>query len=309
MRLASSGSSPLARGTSPSRFLYGACRRLIPARAGNIPSTRSASLSASAHPRSRGEHRAVSTSISSRGGSSPLARGTSLLKLLATLYNRLIPARAGNICPGRRSPPLLPAHPRSRGEHKSSPNLPPRPLGSSPLARGTFLGVFSVIIGFRLIPARAGNITYLVKRNDDYAAHPRSRGEHATIQWRDGAGLGSSPLARGTFALAILAGKCRRLIPARAGNICPRRASVAATSAHPRSRGEHRKTRSGEWGTPGSSPLARGTCISVARARPPARLIPARAGNIGRYPPARTCRPAHPRSRGEHARSPPPACR
>ena len=50
----------------------------------------------------------------------------------------------------------------------------------------------------------------------------------------------------------------------------------------------------------GSSPLARGTFVSLHRVQNNPRLIPARAGNISpRSSPARPM-PAHPRSRGEH---------
>ena len=52
---------------------------------------------------------------------------------------------------------FIPAHPRSRGEH--SHILEPQAFnsGSSPLARGTLVGIGALAAGFRLIPARAGN--------------------------------------------------------------------------------------------------------------------------------------------------------
>ena len=111
------GSSPLARGTPPLRLLLFRPRRLIPARAGNTPAHISPSGHQPAHPRSRGEHELIGTSVRGQNGSSPLARGTRFHRVRSFRVARLIPARAGNT----RFPvvPLFPlqAHPRSRGEH------------------------------------------------------------------------------------------------------------------------------------------------------------------------------------------------
>ena len=73
------GSSPLARGTWACRSGTWRITRLIPARAGNIPTRRRCSVRRPAHPRSRGEHKGLLTSGWSGSGSSPLARGTYLL--------------------------------------------------------------------------------------------------------------------------------------------------------------------------------------------------------------------------------------
>ena len=70
--------------------------------------------------------------------------------------------------------------------------------------------------------------------------------------------------------------------------------------AHPRSRGEHCHSSGNISPIHGSSPLARGTSYRPLPPPIPARLIPARAGNIAEgHVRARAC-PAHPRSRGEH---------
>ena len=52
----------------------------------------------------------------------------------------------------------------------------------------------------------------------------------------------------------------------------------------------------------GSSPLARGTYNSHGLGSRSARLIPARAGNMGSGLGSHLGTPAHPRSRGEHVR-------
>ena len=50
-----------------------------------------------AHPRSRGEHVAPAGLDITRVGSSPLTRGTSVVREVAEVLEQLIPARAGNI--------------------------------------------------------------------------------------------------------------------------------------------------------------------------------------------------------------------
>ena len=191
-------------------------------------------------------------------------------------------------------------HPRSRGEHtvracKSAPTK-----GSSPLAQGIsrLLGIGLWVV--RLTPARAGNMpagVFLVLRP---SAHPRSRGEHDMVFTPPKSVSGSSPLARGTFSSRRLALDEVRLIPARAGNIgkCP--GGRHDWPAHPRSRGEHDMVFTPPKSVSGSSPLARGTFSSRRLALDEVRLIPARAGNIGKCPGGRHDWPAHPRSRGEH---------
>ena len=75
--------------------------------------------------------------------------------------------------------------------------------------------------------------------------------------------------------------------------------SVQVT-AHPRSRGEHRRSSVPSRRQTGSSPLARGTCRRDAPGRRAGRLIPARAGNMAGNFDKVAVSAAHPRSRGEH---------
>ena len=92
----------------------------------------------------------------------------------------------------------------------------------------------------------------------------------------------------------------RRLIPARAGNTIIRSEMPLSSSAHPRSRGEHRLARCDHPLDTGSSPLARGTRMRLSWGYGGRRLIPARAGNTSREYSTFSFVPAHPRSRGEH---------
>ena len=131
-------------------------------------------------------------------------------------------------------------------------------------------------------------------------AHPRSRGEHGGAVCRLLLLCGSSPLARGTRPDPTRAGGLSRLIPARAGNTVGGFDLVGASSAHPRSRGEHQCLIRNWRPRFGSSPLARGTPRSAMLLRPLRRLIPARAGNTKSSGTSAPYRSAHPRSRGEH---------
>ena len=156
----------------------------------------------------------------------------------------------------------------------------PVQVGSSPLARGTFDNHSTNVEQERLIPARAGNIPPHNHKHTSTAAHPRSRGEHVEPAILCPAYFGSSPLARGTSTVRRDVNLNQRLIPARAGNMLSPSTAKALWTAHPRSRGEHPLPRSPRQGSPGSSPLARGTSSARPAAHTYPRLIPARAGNI-----------------------------
>ncbi len=173
------GSSPLARGTYLQALSGKRGIRLIPARAGNIYQYGTLSTHHTAHPRSRGEHRAMLFTSAESGGSSPLARGTYDIRGPMRGPARLIPARAGNIYPFIELLGSVQAHPRSRGEHPAGWVSPVFADGSSPLARGTLEPYLRPGLRARLIPARAGNIAPPQHASALDSAHPRSRGEHS----------------------------------------------------------------------------------------------------------------------------------
>ena len=215
--------------------------------------------STAAHPRSRGEH------------------CPALARALETCW--LIPARAGNTLLPRQTREPNSAHPRSRGEHNRGSGSWWSTVGSSPLARGTPSGGCMESIGFRLIPARAGNTIRGLHGKHRLPAHPRSRGEHPHDFSSSSFFLGSSPLARGTHANVHPAQPPTRLIPARAGNTGGETPPCTAHPAHPRSRGEHAPSYGDGDFINGSSPLARGTPLLDTGEKGRTRLIPARAGN------------------------------
>ena len=155
-----------------------------------------------------------------------------------------------------------------------------------------------------LIPARAGNTARAGARRGYPRAHPRSRGEHAPPVFWKLTVAGSSPLARGTPDSRTHHGRAAGLIPARAGNTDQWKISEIHGGAHPRSRGEHCDTDTVQDREVGSSPLARGTLDLLHSPSLPCGLIPARAGNTQRWEHRARAGWAHPRSRGEHTKSP-----
>ena len=295
------GSSPLARGTRDLAGRQEHRRRFIPARAGNTSQPAGRPSRNPVHPRSRGEHHQAPGQWRDVLGSSPLARGTLVATEGEAQVTRFIPARAGNTGRGRRAATHRSVHPRSRGEHLLTAAATAWLIGSSPLARGT-LPPSHCLRGFgRFIPARAGNTDPDPERGWGFPVHPRSRGEHRQPERLAGAPIGSSPLARGTLALAVVLSAGQRFIPARAGNTSRPLRTRADPPVHPRSRGEHSCSFGGRANSTGSSPLARGTPAAHRADRAYLRFIPARAGNTARSASPRATGSVHPRSRGEHA--------
>ena len=237
---------------------------LIPARAGNTSKRGTRRRPWGAHPRSRGEHHICRRARYSHRGSSPLARGTQILRYRLGHLPGLIPARAGNTFASSSISFSLRAHPRSRGEHGEPGAGLPEHKGSSPLARGTRNHLSNGLEIFGLIPARAGNTVVTAPVTVVAWAHPRSRGEHWTRELKKLRREGSSPLARGTLPADAGCLQALGLIPARAGNTSIFRLSVRGGWAHPRSRGEHPPGHCRHEPVRGSSPLARGTRLEVA---------------------------------------------
>ena len=131
---------------------------LIPAHAGSTSSRSMRIASATAHPRSRGEHPRAPGDNQGDLGSSPLTRGAL--------------RRRGNEPDNDR------AHPRSRGEHAGVPVKLRPVVGSSPLTRGARRTSFCGWWGRGLIPAHAGSTRLGTRIFTLRRAHPRSRGEH-----------------------------------------------------------------------------------------------------------------------------------
>ena len=211
------GSSPLARGLHVDQTLIGVDLRIIPARAGFTVRIQPPDQHPRDHPRSRGVYRHPSTAGAVLVGSSPLARGLLLHRVLAQVRRGIIPARAGFTNKGPKSWQGRRDHPRSRGVYGACTSTRGRGRGSSPLARGLHAGVHEPVDEGRIIPARAGFTSARTWATCTAWDHPRSRGVYSSTGPSRPPSAGSSPLARGLPGDGGVAVVVARIIPARAG--------------------------------------------------------------------------------------------
>ena len=136
-------------------------QRIIPALAGNTHCNSSYICPYGDHPRTRGEHVSVSTSMSPSPGSSPHSRGTLRPCAIGAERTRIIPALAGNTFTNGNFDSGSKDHPRTRGEHIHRSPSGIAGIGSSPHSRGTPYGD--------------------VIRPGWQKDHPRTRGEHKSL--------------------------------------------------------------------------------------------------------------------------------
>ena len=187
----------------------------------------------------------------------------------AESLSRLIPAHAGKTPLRHLSTKDLRAHPRSRGENRTSRLTGSGGMGSSPLTRGKPSDRETDRPRARLIPAHAGKTTPRWSNLSSRSAHPRSRGENSTPKKLPSKLPGSSPLTRGKLSGLGINVAQLRLIPAHAGKTSAMWAIVSSQAAHPRSRGENAANSLQSSLVAGSSPLTRGkhflTCAFTAQ--------------------------------------------
>ena len=170
--------------------------------------------------------------------------------------------------------------------------------GSSPLARGLHQVGRRHAVERRIIPARAGFTSPMVRGGPAATDHPRSRGVYA-IRFTNGSRiLGSSPLARGLRDSQRGRPRKRRIIPARAGFTASAPRARRRPPDHPRSRGVYLSRAAEMAAQDGSSPLARGLHRDRPRHEVIGGIIPARAGFTRQSGSRAGSRPDHPRSRG-----------
>ena len=145
------------RGTPVPQRLHDAREGIIPAYAGNTPSSARSCRASGDHPRVCGEHAGISVIGTDGSGSSPRMRGTRGAKTRAACVNGIIPAYAGNTTIrtalkfGDRD------HPRVCGEHTQIQSISLVQKGSSPRMRGTPAAPVRIAPCFGIIPAYAGN--------------------------------------------------------------------------------------------------------------------------------------------------------
>ena len=155
-------------------------------------------------------------------GSSPLARGLPSATSPASLWPRIIPARAGFTSTPHPRDTRPQDHPRSRGVYPPVTWTPFVCRGSSPLARGLPGSGGRPRKCCRIIPARAGFTVSGDSRGHAGADHPRSRGVYSIRRLSVAILSGSSPLARGLPCADCPGITAPGIIPARAGFTPPR---------------------------------------------------------------------------------------
>ena len=234
-------------------------------------------------------------------GSSPLTRGKQPDVRHRRGLTGLIPAHAGKTVVVVGVAGVCAAHPRSRGENLDDSLTGLLDSGSSPLTRGKPSLAIQTPAHAGLIPAHAGKTNINYGYFPRHRAHPRSRGENASMRMDVSSELGSSPLTRGKPCLGWSAGSVLRLIPAHAGKTVVVVGVAGVCAAHPRSRGENPPIAWSDPTPPGSSPLTRGKRHMGVVIDTGLGLIPAHAGKTLRRDAACPRPWAHPRSRGENS--------
>ncbi len=150
------GSSPHARGSSHVRRLAREHGVVVPARAGIFPWSVRGRRSARRRPRTRGDLPTSSAAARRSAGSSPHARGSSVVEAVHGRRQRVVPARAGIFLSGTRVRPGHGCRPRTRGDLPITVSVPVLVAGSSPHARGSSLHRDATLHGEFVVPARAG---------------------------------------------------------------------------------------------------------------------------------------------------------
>jgi len=151
---------------------------------------------------------------------------------------RFIPAPAGNAAPRRKTRQWKSVHPRACGE-RGRPAVPLHRLGgSSPRLRGTHYRSLLPFLGFRFIPAPAGNASRSGWIATKTSVHPRACGERSTPPDCRRIADGSSPRLRGTLAGYRDELDRMRFIPAPAGNAKAVEIYAPPIAVHPRACGE-----------------------------------------------------------------------
>ncbi len=291
--------SPLARGWSRCPVPRPRTRRVLPARAGMVPSPPSPGARSDRAPRSRGDGPTHHRPPPTRPGCSPLARGWSPQRLASRHGRVVLPARAGMV-PSSATPtgPDWSA-PRSRGDGPLAHRPQPVSTGCSPLARGWSPGPQILQPRGDVLPARAGMVRHRWQLRDLLHSAPRSRGDGPTAWNTIRPYIACSPLARGWSPGPQILQPRGDVLPARAGMVRHRWQLRDLLHSAPRSRGDGPTA----WNTIrpyiACSPLARGWSQDHRGRRLGVEVLPARAGMVRLVPETVASVDGAPRSRGD----------
>ena len=272
------GLSPRVRGNHERSYGPFACRRSIPARAGEPGRAARRTSGHEVYPRACGGTGKQRVILLPPAGLSPRVRGNRPRSAANLCWRGSIPARAGEprIRPGCRR--VAEVYPRACGGTcsvliASDPNA-----GLSPRVRGNRYGDIRDSRLSGSIPARAGEPAWCNSATRRLQVYPRACGGTFSSSTATSQTSGLSPRVRGNRLADELPGAAQGSIPARAGEPAEESLREAGVSVYPRACGgtvnSHPFTSTG----PGLSPRVRGN----RRLRGPGPRcrgsIPARAG-------------------------------
>ncbi len=251
--------------------------------------------------RSRGEHVTADPAPELAIGSPPLARRALNIRFLHETEARLTSARAESTAVLDAWDEHVPAHLRSRGEHRSCRRRDRARDGSPPLARRAPPQMARPRPHRRLTSARAESTTPEPPGVAAGPAHLRSRGEHQSGCTSQARQVGSPPLARRARRPGRGRVRVPRLTSARAESTRRQPWPARGPAAHLRSRGEHTNLKGSPAFENGSPPLARRAPVVQPGEAVGRRLTSARAESTRWWSGVPSVNAAHLRSRGEHS--------
>ena len=216
------GSSPRMRGKRVEPVCDGAEVRIIPAHAGQTAPNRQDACPCPDHPRACGANRRYGRFSTRPVGSSPRMRGKRPVHHRVHADLRIIPAHAGQTPCSPRAARRWTDHPRACGANVFLAVDMPAEAGSSPRMRGKPGGWVERRHSRRIIPAHAGQTPGSSCSRAGYPDHPRACGANDRHRHQGAPVRGSSPRMRGKLGEQTLPPRLVRIIPAHAGQTCPR---------------------------------------------------------------------------------------
>ena len=291
------GSSPRMRGKPDKVQIYGEIGRIIPAHAGQTPTSRSRTPPSADHPRACGANLVATRAPDRRLGSSPRMRGKRCKYWVPQAPRRIIPAHAGQTDRPTDRIARRRDHPRACGANLFQDSHRRRGRGSSPRMRGKQTVGGSAYDAKRIIPAHAGqtNLDMLHSVNST-PDHPRACGANRPLAGQSATKIGSSPRMRGKRPDPRCICPRTRIIPAHAGQTPISGLRTTSTSDHPRACGANTAFAPSPGAYDGSSPRMRGKPTVYEQSTAHRRIIPAHAGQTSRQT-------AHCRATADHPRA------
>ena len=272
--------------------------RIIPAHAGQTVLCFCSVFFIADHPRACGANAAIRRSFMIPSGSSPRMRGKLVSVAVLPVFNRIIPAHAGQTMACTPSMPNLSDHPRACGANNSVAVISDAPAGSSPRMRGKLNRTSTPMMPLRIIPAHAGQTPDWRGRAHGTTDHPRACGANGPRPSQSEASAGSSPRMRGKRNPDNPNDPNTRIIPAHAGQTGIHASLRHQRPDHPRACGANSAIQGAVLPVSGSSPRMRGKHLAAVGDAVAVRIIPAHAGQTA-YRSQGPSRPSdHPRACG-----------